>query len=285
MAQRMKTLHSRSRLRRGGPFGGCVAALAEHRHLMYALAVREMRDRYAGSLLGLLWAILQPVAFIATLIIVFDFAFAARLGKGTGGVQSDYAALVIAGFLPWMAISNGMQSAVGCIRINAGLVKQIDFPLEVLPAKVALAQIAGQLVGLGLLVTYLAFSHGDLPKTLPLVVPALLLQIVLMFGLGFILATLGAYFRDLEHALPTLLMINLYLMPIFYPRNAVPEPIRALVDWNPFTPVVRLFQDILIHGETGTPAAWAVTALLAAASLDLGYRLFRRASAGFGDLV
>jgi lipopolysaccharide transport system permease protein len=113
----------------------------------------------------------------------------------------------------------------------------------------------------------------------------LLLEVMLAVGLGFILATLGAYFRDLEHVLPSLLSINLYLLPIFFPKGAIPKAIQPLVEWNPFTPVVQLFQDVLVHGDIGSPKNWILTAGMALASMEFGYRLFRRARGGFGDIV
>lgn len=266
-------------------FRGAGATLYSNRHLLLALTIREVRDRYAGSLLGLMWAILQPMAFITILIVVFDFAFSAKLGRDSVAHGSDYAALVIAGYLPWMAIGGGIQAAIGSIRANAGLVKQIDFPLAVLPAKVVLAQLTGQLIGICLLLVYLALSRHALPLTLILVPAVLLFQLLLMIGLGFFLATFGVYFRDLEHALPTFLMINLYLLPIFYPPGAAPQSIQTLIAWNPFSPFVLLFQDLLIHERVGTLETWSTVVLLSLGSLALGYRLFRRASVGFGDLV
>ncbi len=258
--------------------------MIQRRHLLLSLTRRELRDRYAGSWFGFLWALIQPVLSIAILIAVFGFAFSAKLGDAVG-VHTDYAAHVVAGFLPWMALSGGMLSAVGCVRANAGLVKQIDFPQEVLPTKTMLSQVVGQLIGLGFLIIYITLRHGTPSATLFLVIPALLLEIMLAVGLGFILATLGAYFRDLEHVLPSILSINLYLLPIFFPKGAIPKVIQPLVEWNPFTPLVQLFQDIIVNGDVGSVKGWVVTAGMALASMEFGYRLFRRARGGFGDIV
>ncbi len=260
-----------------------LRALGGRRHLLLVLAAREVRDRYAGSLFGLLWAVFQPVALVGILIVVFTFAIGSRLAATPGAV--DYTAYVVAGFLPWMAISGGLQAAAGSVRANPSLVKQIDFPLEVLPVKAVLSQTVGQLIGLVLLVTYLVVRDLSLPVTLLLVVPAFVLQVVLTIGIGWILAVLATYFRDLEHALPALLMLNMYLLPIFFLEGATPEVLRPVIDYNPFTPVVHLFQDAIVFGEMRHASAWVATAVAAVLAFEFGFRLFQRARSGFGDLV
>jgi lipopolysaccharide transport system permease protein len=249
------------------------------------MASREVRDRYIGSFLGLLWALLQPVALLCVLIAVFGFAFGFRAGEDSNGSKHTYALLVIAGYLPWMAISGAAQAATSCIRSNAALVKQIAFPMAVLPVKVVLANMIPQLVGLVLLCCFLIFSSGGIPASALMIIPAFVLQMIVTIGISFILASLGAYFKDLDHALPTLLMINLYLLPIFYSADAAPTFIGVLIEWNPLTPFIEVYQHSLIKGDFGSFKSWTYMGALSAASLYCGFRLFRRASFGFGNLV
>lgn len=249
------------------------------------MASREVRDRYIGSFLGLLWAVLQPVALLCVLIAVFGFAFGFRAGESSNANKLTYALLVIAGYLPWMAISGAAQASTACIRSNAALVKQIAFPMAVLPVKVVFANMVPQLVGLMLLCCFLIFSSVGIPISALMILPALVLQVALTIGIAFILASLGAYFKDLDHALPTLLMISLYLVPIFYSADAAPTFIGLLIQWNPLTPFIEVYQYILIKGDVGSLKSWTYMGALSVASLYCGFRLFRRASVGFGNLV
>jgi lipopolysaccharide transport system permease protein len=108
---------------------------------------------------------------------------------------------------------------------------------------------------------------------------------VLVLGLAWAIAALGAYFRDLEPILSNLLMVNVFLLPIFMPPDAVPAILAPIIAYNPFTPLIAAYQDVLVFGAVHSPISLLVLVVLALAAFTGGYAFFRRVQAGFGDLV
>jgi lipopolysaccharide transport system permease protein len=258
--------------------------LVRHRQLIWLMALRELRDRYAGSALGVGWAVVQPLLLMIVLIVVLGFAFGPR-ATGQGYAPIDYASYVVAGYLPWLIIAASLQGSTSIIVANPGLVKQIDFPLEVLPVKTVIAQVVPQLVGVVGLVAYDAAVHLKISGLLLLVPVVIAIQLFFVCGLCWLAAAIGAYFRDADQILQSLLLVNIYLLPIFFLPEMTPNLLRPIVAYNPFSPVVWVFQDALYYGEFRHPGAWGVFLVLSFVSFAAGLAVFRRAKPGFGDLV
>jgi lipopolysaccharide transport system permease protein len=268
----------------GAALPQAVQLLVRHRHLIWLLAIRELRDRYAGSVLGIGWALFQPLLLMVVMIIVLGSALAPRAG-GAAGSAFDYASYVVAGYLPWVVIAASLQASSAVIINNPGLVKQIDFPLEVLPVKTVIAQLVPQLTGVAGLIAYDFAARRQISALLPLLPLLIGVQLTLISGLCWLVAALGAYFRDIEQILQSLLLMNLYMLPIFLPPEATPRILQPIIACNPFSPVVWVFQDVLFYGEYRHPAAWGVFLASSVLSFVGGFAVFRRAKWGFGNLV
>jgi lipopolysaccharide transport system permease protein len=261
-----------------------VRVLVRHRQLIWLMALREMRDRYAGSAFGIGWAVVQPLLLMIVLIIVLGFAFGPR-AAAQGGSTIDYASYVVAGYLPWLITAASLQGSASIIVANPGLVKQIDFPLEVLPVKTVITHFVPQLVGIIGLVAYNAAAHLKISGLLLLVPLLIAIQLVFTSGLCWLIAAVGAYFRDADQILQSLLLVNIYLLPIFFLPEMTPSVLVPVVACNPFSPVVWVFQDALYYGEFRHWAAWGAFLVLSLVSFAGGLAVFRRAKPGFGDLV
>lgn len=262
------------------------AVVLSHWPLIRILSQRELRDRYAGTVLGGSWAVLQPLLLLSVLAIIFSYLF--QIKRGTPGVMdlpTDYASYVIAGFVPWYALTTALQASTGVIRANAGLVKQIDFPVGILPVKAVITQIPLLVVGVAGLVIYQALRFQHIPATLWLLPLAILLLFFLAAGLAWLLAAIGAYFRDVEPIIANVFMIAFYLLPIFFMPGFIPEILEPFVNWNPFTPLVTSFQDALVFGVVRSPPAWLFFAVFSLAAFVGGHMLFDRARPGFSSVI
>jgi lipopolysaccharide transport system permease protein len=265
---------------------GALAMLARNRSLIIVLAMRELRDRYAGSMLGALWAILQPLMLLAVFAAVFGFVFRARSGMAsTFDLPTDYTSYMISGFVPWYALSAALQASASSLRSNAGLVKQIDFPVGVLPVKTVLTFSPIIVVGSVGLVLYQAIQFGYVPATLLLLPVAICLLFMLATGLGWILAAFGTYFRDLDPILANLFLVAFYLLPIFFVPGVTPEILEPLIAWNPFTPAIMVFQDVFVYATVRSPGAWLFFCAFAVVAFFGGYRVFDRLRPGFGAVL
>ena len=251
--------------------------------LIRPLARRMFVARYRGSALGLVWAVLTPLALIAVFTFLFAGVFGARFTER--GSTWDYALYLFCGLLPWTAFQESVQQSSGVVVAHANLVKRVVFPLETLPVAQALAAIAGQLCGTAALLLAALFMRGELHAA-ALWLPVLLApQLLLTLGASWLVASLGVFLRDTAQALALVLMVWMYLTPVIYPEAVVPERYRALLALNPFTHLVRSYRNCLLEGLPPDWPGLAYFALVALAAFVLGYWWFARTRKNFADVI
>ncbi len=241
---------------------------------------RDFESRYAGSMLGVFWSLVQP----AWQLLLFTFVFStvlkiSLLGERTG----NFGVFLFCGLMPWLALHEGLSRGATAIVDNASLVKKIHFPSEVLVLAMVLGAILQQGINTLVFLVVLGFL-GELHLSgLWLLLLALPLQIALTLGLGLLVATVNTFVRDVAQVLGLVLTGWFYLTPVVYPLAQVPEKWRRLLELNPVTGLVQLYRAAFLGGEL--PGAGALWPLLVAAplALVLGLAVFRRAKARFAD--
>lgn len=169
--------------------------LSRYRELTCEMTKREISDRYAGQILGPVWVIGHPLALMALYVVLFAYVFPARLGSSGDSGLTVY---ILSGLIPWLTFSEAIAKSTQVIVSNANLVRQVVFPIEVLPVKTVLASAVTQVVATCLLVFYMFVSGADWNWCLALALPLFLLQLVGMIGVCYLLSSIGAYFRDLK---------------------------------------------------------------------------------------
>jgi lipopolysaccharide transport system permease protein len=261
-----------------------AAVLVRHRQLIWAMAKREIFERYAGQLLGAAWAFAHPLILMGVYLFIFGYVFRVRLG-GTPDMPLDYPAYLLAGIVPWLALAEGLNKAPTAVTNNASLVKQVVFPLEVLPTKTVLASMLAQTTGLTVLIVYVLATYGSLPTTYLLLPLVMLMQFVLTVGLAFLLAAVGVFVRDLKDVVQVLTLIGVYLLPVLYLPAMVPELFRPLLYLNPFTYLIWCYHDICYYGRIEHPVAWIVMVPLSVITFVVGWRVFHRLRPLFGNAL
>ena len=265
-------------------FAGAWKLASRHRELLWELQKRDLSDRYVGSVLGAFWGIVHPLLLMAIYVAVFGFLFRLKFDQSVGS-GLDYPAYLIAGFLPWLAMMDVMSRSAGVIYANVNLVKQVAFPLELLPAKGLVGAFLPQAVGTAFLLAYVAIRFGHPSPMIALLPAALLLQVLAALGLGWLLALVGAYFRDTPNMLQLFFQINLFLMPVVFVPSSTPEVLAKVFAVNPFSHLVYVYQDILFYGALLHPGSWAVLAVLSVIVFVTGFTLFARAKQAFGNVL
>jgi lipopolysaccharide transport system permease protein len=266
------------------PFRDVLRICRKHSDLIWEMARREIADRYAGQALGLFWAFCHPIFLIGLYIFVFAFVFRQNIG-GTADLPLDYTAYLLSGLVAWLGIQDGLVKSCSVITSNAALVKQTVFPMEVLVIKSMSVSLFPQLVSLALLMAYVLFTHGSLHLTYALLPVLVALQLLGMLGLAFILATVGAFIRDIKDLVQIFTAAGVYLLPVFYLPAWVPELFRPLLYLNPFSHIIWCYQDALYFGRIEHPWAWLVTICINTIVFWLGYRLFRKLKPTLGNVL
>lgn len=260
--------------------------LLEPLRLAWPLAKRDVLARYRGSVGGVLWALLAPLAMVGIYTLVFQGVFKARWAGagGDAGAGADFALRLFAGLIVFSAITEVASRATRLMQDNANLVKRVVFPLELLCVALVMqvaVHTALQMAVLALLLV--AVGPGPQWSWLWLLVawPWLVaLQLALAIGL----AALGCYLRDLQHIVPLVMSGLLFLSPVFYPSASAPEPLRVLLAANPMSAPIELVRAAWFGDAFGWAAAvWPLAGVLAA--LVGAHALFARLRPGFADLV
>lgn len=261
-----------------------LATLSRHRDLALQMARREVADRYVGQIFGSFWAIAHPLLVMAVYLFMFAYVFKVRVG-GTSEMPLDYTVYLLSGVVPWLALAEVLNKGPVTVTANASLVKQVVFPIEVLPTKTVLAAAVPQITGLVVLTGYVLFTYHRLPWTYVLLPIVLTMHLTLMVGLSLTLGALGVFVRDLKDILQVLTLIGIYLMPVLYLPAMVPSIFRPLLYLNPFSYLIWCYQDVCYYGRIEHPVAWIVTPVMAATALLIGARLFQRLKPMFGNAL
>ncbi|MDA1194903.1 MAG: ABC transporter permease [Planctomycetota bacterium] len=253
--------------------------LWRYRGLLGSFALRELQVRYRQSVLGALWALVQPAALIAITTLVFHSALHVDVGS------TPYVLFVATGLVPWTFFHTAVSGAVPTLVNQAGLIRKIWFPREALPLATVLAVGVDLLLGLALWGALLAYYGSGWHVTL-LWVPALL-AILVAFAAACALAgaAVNVRFRDVKHGLPLALQVLFFATPIVYPLTALPDLAQRVAALNPLTAVVAGLREAAIHGVTPDPVRTSLGALGALVFLVVSWLLFLRAERRFADIV
>ena len=249
--------------------------------LLKEMVIRDVRARYAGSSLGVLWAFALPVLWMFLYTGVFAVILRVPVEKSFG----SFPEFLMAGLLPWMAIQEGISRSASALTDNAAMVKKTVFPIETLVLSVILAAVVNEVIALAVYAVYVALlGHLSLPWLL-LALPALLLQILLTFGAGCIAATVTTFVRDASHAIGIVLTVIFYATPIVYPASLVPEKFRPIVSANPIAHLVEWYRRAFTLHSSLDSASVLYLVLFSCAAAALGGALFFRARPHFADLI
>jgi ABC-type polysaccharide/polyol phosphate export permease len=241
---------------------------------------RDFKSRYAGSVGGLVWSLLQPLwqlilfTWIFSVIIKFDL---------TGELTDNFAIYLFAGLIPWLAFNEGVTRSATAIIENGDLVKKVRFPAELLIFSVVIGALLHSAIAGIVFVGALIYTQELSLSGLYLLLLALPLQLALTLGLGFLTAALQVFFRDAVQLLTMLMTGWFYFTPIVFPLSALPDSLQKVLRLNPMTPLVELYRGAFLGGSLGAPSNYLSLVGASVLALALGMVVFKRLSPGFAD--
>lgn len=255
-----------------------------HWSLVLQLARRDVHARYRQSILGLVWVVLTPLMMLGVYTLVFRHVMRVRWhGLDEGNLA--FALRLYAGLAVFNFFAECVNRAPMLVLEQPHLVKKVVFPLEILPWSSALSASVGLAVSGGLMLGLAVLSSGSLPVTvvaLPLVWMPLL---PLVLGLGWLLAGVGTYVRDVSQLLGLVVSALMFLSPIFFPVEALPEAVRGWMLLNPLASVMSATREVLIAGHWPDWGALALLFFACTGVAVLGAMFFHKARTGFSDVV
>lgn len=255
----------------------------QHFQLYVHFLTREIRSRYLGSLSGLAWTLLHPVALLALYATVFVQIFAARIPEAG---EHGFVAYVAVGFWAWTMFAEGLGRASTAIQDHAGLIGKVALPTEILVLASVSASFCVHLLGYVVVLILLRVFGVDWHFSgLPVTILALITLFMLTLGLSFWAAASQVFVRDLSQILGQLLAFGFFLTPILYSRSMLPEFARDWMDLNPLGYYPERLREALLSGHWQPQWSDLKASLIAAGVLLFGLWYFRRLRRHFEDFL
>ncbi len=250
-----------------------------YRELLFFLAWRDVLVRYKQTAIGMAWALLRPLLTMA----VFTIVFSKLAGLSSG--DTPYAILVLAGLLPWQFFANALSDSSNSMLNNAGMISKVYFPRLIVPISSAIVSSVDFFISFAILM--LLMIAYDMPFTIRLLVlPFYLLYVfVAALGAGIWLAALNTKYKDFRYIVPFMIQFGLYISPVGYSANLVPEDWRWLYSLNPLVSIINGFRWAILGEGAISWSELASSFCLVMLVLYSGLRYFRMTEKNFADVI
>ncbi len=264
-------------------FLAALDRLRQFSDLFVTLSLHRISVRYKQSRLGILWAVIQPLAMMVAFTLMFTVLRAAPAGS------VPLPLFVYSALLPWTMFSGGLTAASGALTSHASLLTKISFPREILPLTYVVAALTDFAVAAVVLGAMMAWFGVPLTWTALWAAPALLVLIVFLVGVALLVAALQVRFRDVGLAMPVLVQVWLFATPVLYSLDAVklslPPSLYQIYTLNPLAGIVDTFRRAVILDQPPDYAALGVSAAIAGLLLPAAYLYFKYAELTMADMV
>jgi ABC-2 type transport system permease protein len=261
--------------------GSAAAALSElwqFRELLRSLVVRNLKVKYQRSFFGFLWTLINPLLTASVLIVVFSVVVRIDI--------EDYWAFLISGFFVWNYIAQNVNAGTTLLIEHAALRKSIAFPAELLVFGSSISRLVEFAVELGIVTIVLViFHHGTVPLSFLAIPMLLLILFMVAVGLTMLIAVVSAFYHDVQHVVPILILTFFYLSPVFYPLSYVPEALQSYFNLNPFASLLTLFHAVLYEGRFPDAGVLVVAGAWASGLLLIGNLVFNRYKSILAEIV
>lgn len=251
--------------------------LYQYRELLKTSVKKEIRGKYKASFLGVLWSFINPLLQVLVYAIVFPYMM-----KDTG---DDYIIYLVTGIIPWTFFQTVINECVISVKKNAGIIKKVYFPREILPLSSAISGLINFLISCIIIVAFCICFRIGFSWHLVYVLPLAIAEGMIALGLGMALGAIDAYIQDLEYIVNFILMMGFYGSPIIYQLSMFSSnnTIYKLITLNPMTKIIMGYRDAFLY-HTAPPTADIISVFgIACIVLVIGYMIFKKLEKGFAE--
>lgn len=253
-----------------------IREIFQYSDMVSSLVKRDLRGKYKGSVLGFLWTFINPLCQIIVYTIVFSVIINNNLDK--------FYVYIIVGMIPWLFFDMSLRIGSGSIRYQGDMIKKIYFPREVLPLSCVTANFINMLFCFIIVFAVLFISGvGVSLKALFFLPLVMLLQYIMVLGFTLIVASVTVYFKDMEHIVTVILMAWIYLTPILYPLETIPDKVRWIFMLNPMTAIIESYHHILYWKAIPQFKLLLYAAVVSIVVLIIGELIFKKLDDNFAE--
>lgn len=251
--------------------------LYQYRELLKTNVQKEIRGKYKGSFLGVLWSFLNPLLMVLVYALVFPYIMRTNV--------DNYLVYLITGVIPWNFFTTCITTGCNCVWINGGIIKKVYFPREILPISVVAAGLINFLISCVIILLFVLFGGIGFSIELLWLPLIAIIQSALSLGLLFILSAINVYVRDIEYLVGFLLNLLFYATPILYTADMFPESIRWVLYLNPMTTIIESYRNIFYYQQSPALIPLMIVFMVSFIILIIGYLIFKKLERGFAEEV
>lgn len=255
--------------------------LYNYRELLKSNVKKDIRGKYKGSFLGILWSFVSPL--LMTLVYALVFPFLMR-----GSQYDSYTTFLIIGILPWTWFTTSIAQGTYCVIGNGGILKKVYFPREILPISVVSSGMINYLIQCIIILIFVIINHRPITIYLLFLPLIILAQYLFTLGIIFITSAVNVYIRDFEYIINFIIQLLFYATPILYELSmfeAAPKLMYGLMKINPMAVLITSYRDIFYWGNMPHIKALLVLVLASFILCAIGLFIFRKLSKGFAEEI
>ena len=249
--------------------------LYNYRQLLKSNVSKEIRGKYKGSFLGVLWSFVNPLLMTLVYAIVFPFILRST--------QPHYVTFIVIAILPWTWFTTVVSQGTNTIVVNGGIIKKVYFPREILPISIVTSGLINYLISCLIIIIFLICSGIGFSwyiLFLPLIV---IVQYILLLGIIFITSAIDVYVRDAEYIIAFFVSMIFYGTPILYSSDLFPAKFAWLLKLNPLTTIIDCYRDIFYYKSMPHLKSLGIVFIASSLLLVIGYKIFGRLKKGFAE--
>ncbi len=251
--------------------------LYNYRELLKSNVKKEIRGKYKGSFLGILWSFINPLLQTIVYTIVFSIIM-----KST---MENYLIYVVTGIIPWNFFLTTMVQGMTTVKANAGIIKKVYFPREILPISVVLSGLVNFFISCIIIVLFCIFSGVGISWHIIIVPFVAILQFLFILGLVFALSAINVYIQDTEYIVQFVLNMAFYATPILYLPSLLPSLFQQILNLNPMTHILVAYRDAFMYHTLPGLKTMVILTIISVLVCFIGYKIFKKLEKKFAEQI
>lgn len=251
--------------------------LYNYRELLKSNVKKEIRGKYKGSFLGVLWSFINPLLQTIVYTIVFSIIMKSQM--------DNYLIFVVTGIIPWNFFLTTMIQGMTTVKANAGIIKKVYFPREILPISVVLSGLVNFFISCLIIIMFCLFSGVGISWHIIIVPFIALIQFLFTLGLVFALSAINIFIQDTEYIIQFVLNMAFYATPILYEPSTLPGLFQKVLNLNPMTHILDAYRDAFMFHTLPDLKVMLLLIMMSVVVCFIGYRIFKKLEKGFAEQV
>jgi lipopolysaccharide transport system permease protein len=253
--------------------------LVHYRDLVYTLSLHRFKVRYRQSVLGIAWAVVQPLSLMLIYTVIFS-----RVAR-VPSEHTPYALFAYCALLPWTYFATALSTATNSLVSHFNLVTKVYFPREILPLTYVFAALIDFVVASTVLAGLMMYYHVSLTPLALYAIPIVALLTLFAVAVALVLCAVQVRYRDVGVAMPLILQLWIFATPVVYPLSVVPASWQFLYALNPMAGLIESFRRVMVQGQPPAFHALAVSAVVSAVLLPIAFAYFKHVEATVADVI